>query len=56
MSEDESHKITAQDETTDEVEGHRFRAGVEDEAGETEGDDDFEAHRKGTMNRPGRSA
>ena len=45
MSEDEARRITANEEQGDEVEGHRATAAVNDE-GQTEGDDDFEAHRK----------
>ena len=45
MSEDESRRITAQDEATDEVEAHRKGMDANDEGGDTEGDDDFEAHR-----------
>jgi hypothetical protein len=43
MSEDESVRPGATEEQGVEVEGHSVRPGMTDE-GETEGDDDFEAH------------
>lgn len=45
MSEDERTKAAQNDEATDEVEAHRSHVAATDEGGDTEGDDDFEAHR-----------
>lgn len=45
MSEDEA-RSGMQDEQSDEVEAHRTGARANDEGTETEGDDDFEAHRQ----------
>jgi hypothetical protein len=49
MSEDERAKLGAQDEAQDEVEGHRARAGANEEGADEAADgddDDVEAHRK----------
>jgi hypothetical protein len=52
MSEDEQRKF-ANDEQGDEVDAHGRPIRATDESGETE-DDDFEAHRAATRERPGR--
>lgn len=54
MSEDEQVRISAQDEEQDEVEAHGRLVEANDEGGDTEGGDDFEAHRHSFKDRPGR--
>ena len=54
MSEDESRKVSTNEEPQDDVEAHRAHKNANDE-GQTESDDDFEAHRA-LKNRPGKTA
>jgi hypothetical protein len=55
MSEDESKRITAQDEQ-DDVEAHGRHTVAADDEGESGEGDDFEAHGSHKMTRPGREA
>jgi hypothetical protein len=51
MSEDEGRNVTQHDDERDEVEAHHHTVRANDEA-DTEGDDDFEAHRSHLRDKP----